>query len=123
MDFAKIINEEQYASTISESNAVPTVFPEWAYGEELNAAQKRIAKAKEDDKRQNPRGSIDFVPAVKSGASSKTGTPSKNGLRQNEEPKHSASYPAGKRQEHHDTGCANVRADMVGRVWDSDRHG
>jgi hypothetical protein len=72
MDFAGISEEEQYASTLPESLSVPTVFPPWAYVEELRASQKRILKAKEQEKSGAPR---EFVPA-RSATTSRTSTPS-----------------------------------------------
>ena len=72
MDFAGISEEEQYASTLPESLGVPTVFPPWAYVEELRASQKRILKAKEQEKSGAPR---EFVPA-RSATASRTSTPS-----------------------------------------------
>lgn len=68
MDFAGISEEESYASTLSEDVAIPTVFPPWAYVEELKALQKQIAKAKEQDRSKAPRESVDFVSATKSGS-------------------------------------------------------
>lgn len=76
MDFAGISEEEQYASTLSEDLAVPAVFPPWAYVEGLRASQKRILKSKEQEKSRTPRNVIDFVSATKSGAASRTSTPS-----------------------------------------------
>lgn len=76
MDFAGISEEEQYASTLPEGMAVPVVFPPWAYVEELRASQKRIFKAREQDKSRTPREAIDFVSASKSGTTSRTSTPS-----------------------------------------------
>jgi hypothetical protein len=76
MDFAGISEEESYASTLSEDVAIPPSFPPWAYVEELKASQKRIAKAKEQEKSKTPRESVDFVSATKSGSSSGTGTSS-----------------------------------------------
>ncbi|KAF2255432.1 hypothetical protein BU26DRAFT_515145 [Trematosphaeria pertusa] len=82
MDFAGISEEDQYASTLPEGVAVPTVWPQWAYGEELNASQKRMSHAKEEEKKSNPNRLVDFVPAAKSSTSSATGTPSGKGSRQ-----------------------------------------
>ena len=73
MDFAGISEEDSYASTLSEDVAVPTVFPEWAYVEELKASQKRIAKEKEQGKSKAPREAVEFVSATKSGTKSGTG--------------------------------------------------
>lgn len=68
MDFAGISEGDQYASTLPEHLAVPTVFPPWAYVEELRASQKKILKAKEQKQSGAPR---EFVPAA-----SRTSTPS-----------------------------------------------
>jgi hypothetical protein len=67
MDFAGISEEDSYASTLSEGVAVPAVFPDWAYMEELRASQKRIAKDKEQGKSKAPREAVEFVSATKSG--------------------------------------------------------
>ncbi|KAF2630768.1 hypothetical protein BU25DRAFT_334491 [Macroventuria anomochaeta] len=90
MDFARISEEEQYASTLPEGLAVPAVFPPWAYVEELRASQKRILKTREQEKSKIPREAIDFVSATRSGSASRTSTPSG---------KASISQNAGKRKE------------------------
>lgn len=82
MEFVGIVEEEQYASTLSEDIAVPTAFPEWAYVEELRASQKKSMKAKEEERAKMPREAIEFIPAARSGASSGTGTPSGRGAPQ-----------------------------------------
>jgi hypothetical protein len=76
LDFAGVREEEQYASVLSEEIAVPIVFPEWAFADELKASQKRILKTKEQVKLKTPREAVDFVSANKSGTSSAVGTPS-----------------------------------------------
>jgi hypothetical protein len=76
LDFAGIGEEEQCASILSEEFAVPVVFPEWAYADELKASQKRILKTKEQAKSKVPREAVDFVSANKSGTSSAVGTAS-----------------------------------------------
>ncbi|EAT88966.1 hypothetical protein SNOG_03761 [Parastagonospora nodorum SN15] len=76
LDFAGIKEEEQYASALSEDVALPVVFPDWAYAEELKASQKQILKAKEQQKSKAPREAVDFVSATKSATSSGAGTPS-----------------------------------------------
>ncbi|KAF1845638.1 uncharacterized protein K460DRAFT_377009 [Cucurbitaria berberidis CBS 394.84] len=76
LEFARISEEDSYTSTLSEDVAVPAVFPEWAYVEELRASQKRIAKAKEVERLKAPRETIDFVSSTRSGTSSRTGSPS-----------------------------------------------
>jgi hypothetical protein len=112
MEFAGITEEETYASTLHEELAVPTVFPEWAYVEELRASQKKIMKLMEDGNKRVPREALAFVPAARSGASSATGTPSGRGVpqsaaervmeglnsRQKPGPSHSQGGP-GKRKE------------------------
>lgn len=67
----QITDEEQYASTLREGLGVPATWPDWAYGDALNASQKKIGKAKENERARVPRESVDFVPA-KSGTSSST---------------------------------------------------
>jgi hypothetical protein len=74
MDFAGISEEEQYASTLPEHLAVPTTFAPWAYAEELRASQKKLLKAKEQERSNAPR---EFVPATKSSTTSRTSTPGK----------------------------------------------
>ena len=67
----QITDEEQYASTLRDGLGVPVTWPDWAYGDALNASQKKISKAKESERSRIPRESVDFVPA-KSGPSSST---------------------------------------------------
>jgi hypothetical protein len=74
MGFAGISETDLYASTLPEDVAMPAVFPEWAYVEELRASQKRIAKTKEQEKSKAPREALEFVSASKTGASIGTGT-------------------------------------------------
>jgi hypothetical protein len=97
LDFAGISEEEQYESTLPEAIAVPVVFPEWAYFEELKASQKQIFKAREQQKSKAPRETVDFVSATKSETPSGVGTPSGKGPR--DRPDHVASHMAGKRKE------------------------
>jgi hypothetical protein len=92
-DFAGIGEEDQYASTLPEDIAIPAIFPEWAYVEELNASQKKIRRATEEANARNPRQAIDFVAAGGSGTSSGTGTPSGKNINQ------SATGHSGKRKE------------------------
>lgn len=96
LDFAGISDEEQYASALSEEVAVPSVFPNWAYAEDLKASQKQILKAREHQKSKMPRAAVDFVSATKSGASSGTNTPSGESARQAGA---AVSQIAGKRKE------------------------
>jgi hypothetical protein len=76
MDFAGITEEEQYASALPEGLAVPTTFPDWAYVEALRDSQKGITKTREEERSKKPREAIEFVPAISSSATSRTGTPS-----------------------------------------------
>jgi len=82
MDFAGISEEDSYASTLSEDVAVPAVFPEWAYVEELRLSHLKVLNSQGKDKAKGPREAVQFISATKSGASSGTGTPSGEGPRQ-----------------------------------------
>jgi hypothetical protein len=73
MDFAGVSEEDSYASTLPEHVAIPAVFPEWAYVEELKTSQKRIAKTKEQERPKAPREALEFVSASKSASSSTAG--------------------------------------------------
>lgn len=109
MDFAGIDEVDQYASTLPKGLDVPVIWPKGAYAEELNASQRRIARAKEEEKSKVSRESIDFVPS-RSGVSSGTGTPSGKGSRQStaervmagldrQQSSRSSSQSAGKRKD------------------------
>lgn len=109
MDFAGINEEDQYASTLPEGLGVPVKWPDWAYGDELNASQKKIGKAREEARAKLPRESIDFVSA-RSATSSSTATPHAKGARQSaagrviggldkQQSSHSSSQSTGKRKE------------------------
>ena len=74
-EHAGINEEEQYASSLSEDLAVPTSFPPWAYGEELNKSQQKIKHWRELADKGKRREAIDFVPASGSAASSRGATP------------------------------------------------
>ena len=63
LDFAGVSEEDALASTLSDDVAIPPVFPEWAYVEELKASQKQLAKAKEQSKPKAPREAVEFVSA------------------------------------------------------------
>ncbi|KAL5121839.1 hypothetical protein ACEQ8H_000054 [Pleosporales sp. CAS-2024a] len=76
LDFAGISEEEQYASALPEDLALPTVFPDWAYAEELKASQKQIWKTREQHKSKRPREAVEFVSATSSASSSRAATPS-----------------------------------------------
>lgn len=80
-DFAGIDGDQQYASSLPDDLAVPTVFPEWAYADELNKIQAQISKKREKDKAQQVRDSVAFVPAssTTSTSSSRNGTPGASG--------------------------------------------
>jgi hypothetical protein len=110
LDFAGISEEEQYASSLAADVAIPTVFPAWAYAEQLKASQKKMLKEREQQKSKAPRDALEFVSATKSGTSSGAGTPSGKLSRQNVAEKdragldetqadRTASLMAGKRKE------------------------
>jgi hypothetical protein len=75
MDFAGISKDEQSATTLPEDVAVPTVFPEWAYADQLRASQRQILKSREQARSAAPREAVEFVSATKPGTPSGTGTP------------------------------------------------
>jgi hypothetical protein len=81
--FAGIDENDQYMSTLSDGLGVPAIWPEWAYGDELNASQKKL-------KANEPRRPVSFVPARPTGSSSKS-TPSTKGIQ--------SGKSAGKRKE------------------------
>ncbi|KAJ4370542.1 hypothetical protein N0V83_005063 [Neocucurbitaria cava] len=66
LDFAGISEEDSYTSTLSDNVAVPAVFPEQAYVEELRASQKRIEKAQGQERSKAPREAVEFVSATNS---------------------------------------------------------
>jgi hypothetical protein len=71
MDFAGIDEYDQYATALPDDLAIPTSYPPWAYGEQLNKTQQQLLKKKEDAKSKGQREKIDFV----SGAESLGSTP------------------------------------------------
>jgi hypothetical protein len=75
MDFSDIDVAGQYATTLPKELWNPGSFPESAYKEELSKSQQTILKKREDDKNRGQRESVDFVPAIASGESSRNGTP------------------------------------------------
>lgn len=77
----KLTDVDQYASVLPEGLGVRTVWPEWAYGDALNASQKKTSMTKESARSKIPRESVDFVPA-KSSTSASIGIPSGKGSRQ-----------------------------------------
>jgi hypothetical protein len=95
LDFAGISEEEQYASSLAPDVAVPTVFPEWAYADQLKASQKQILKERDQRKSKAPRDGLEFVSATKSGVSSGAGTPLGNVSRQSAAEKDKAGLEDG----------------------------
>ncbi|KAI9809867.1 MAG: hypothetical protein M1825_000300 [Sarcosagium campestre] len=75
MSFAGIDERGQYATTLPEELWDPNGFPPWAYKEELAQSQQDVTKRKEEEKARIQRESIEFVPSVASGDSSRSGTP------------------------------------------------
>ena len=61
LEFAGIDHYDQYASALPEDLSIPTSYPPWAYGEELNKTQQRLLKRKEADKAKGVRERVDFV--------------------------------------------------------------
>lgn len=74
MDFAGISEEDSYASALPEELAIPTTYPQWAYGEELVKSHEQIAK-KHEQEAKGQRERVDFVPSsgTSSVATAKTG--------------------------------------------------
>ena len=75
MGFAGISEEDQYASTLPSEAAVPSIFPEWAYGDQLDKTQKATTKKMEEEATKKQRESLTFLKASESGASSRSTTP------------------------------------------------
>jgi len=62
MAFANIDDYDQYACALPPDLGVPTSYPPWAYGNELNKTQQQLTKKKEEQKANTPRDKLDFVP-------------------------------------------------------------
>lgn len=77
-EFADIDDREQYADALPPDLCLPTAFPPWAYGEQLNKKQADLQKRRDEGKKGARR---DFVPATASTSggsrSSTPGRPSK----------------------------------------------
>jgi hypothetical protein len=58
LDFAKIDEYDQYASSLPSDLGVPTSYPPWAYGYALNKTQQETL----NQKSKTPRDKLDFVP-------------------------------------------------------------
>ncbi|OJD35035.1 proteasome component pre4 [Diplodia corticola] len=67
--FASIDDEAQYATTLPSDVAVPTVFPSWAYAENLGKSQREIARKREEEQKKTQREALEFVPASDLGSS------------------------------------------------------
>jgi hypothetical protein len=74
MDFAGISAEDQYATSLPESLWNPNGFPTWAYKDALAESQRTIARKLEEERSQEQREAIEFVPSTP-GESSRGGTP------------------------------------------------
>lgn len=61
MDLAGITQEDQYASALPEDVAIPTVYPEWAYADELVKAHEKMGKKMEDESKGKQREKVEFV--------------------------------------------------------------
>ncbi|PVH96515.1 hypothetical protein DM02DRAFT_569418 [Periconia macrospinosa] len=64
-NFAGISEVDQYASVLPEEVGVPVIWPTWAYGDELNATQKKM-------KANVNRGPVSFVPANSKSSNAKS---------------------------------------------------
>ncbi|KAF2876475.1 HCNGP-like protein-domain-containing protein [Massariosphaeria phaeospora] len=105
MDFAGVNEDEQYCSSLPQDLAVPTIFPSWAYVEELHTSQKKIVKAREGQSSKTQREAIEFVsakPGASGGTAAKTARQSATERVMGDLDKQSSrssSYVAGKRKE------------------------
>ena len=92
LEFAGIDHYDQYASALPEDLSIPTSYPPWAYGEELNKTQQKLLKRKEADKSKSARERIDFVSSSNTNTASPRTGASTGGRRQQEarhgSPKH-----------------------------------
>jgi hypothetical protein len=79
MEFAGINDYDQYATPFPEDLAVPTAFPPWAYGDQLNKTQQAILKKSENEKRMHTRDRINFVSASTSTSASSSAAAFKPG--------------------------------------------
>lgn len=66
-----LTQEDEYGSTLPPDVAVPAVFPEWAYVEQLTESQKRITKEREAKIAKGQRSTVEFVPASSENQGSK----------------------------------------------------
>lgn len=78
MDYADLDEHSQYATTLPDDLAVPTKFPEWMYGDQLNKTQEEVKKKKEHERQGQPR---QFVSGgnLEPASSSRTSTPGGSG--------------------------------------------
>jgi hypothetical protein len=58
-----LTQEDEYGSTLPPDVAVPAIFPEWAYVEQLTESQKKITKEREAKIAKGQRSAVEFVPA------------------------------------------------------------
>jgi HCNGP-like protein len=61
LEHAGIDHYDQYSSALPENLSVPTSYPPWAYGEELNKTQQKLLKQKNATKAKEGRTQIEFV--------------------------------------------------------------
>jgi hypothetical protein len=61
LEYAGIDHYDQYSSALPENLSMPTSYPPWAYGEELNKTQQKLLKQREGSKAKDGRTRIEFV--------------------------------------------------------------
>ncbi len=81
MGFVAIAEQDQYASTLPKDLWDPTVFPPWAYKEELAKAQQQSFKRREEERARKQREALEFVPESSSATSSRGATPPTSAVR------------------------------------------
>ncbi|KAL8713482.1 MAG: hypothetical protein Q9220_002344 [cf. Caloplaca sp. 1 TL-2023] len=64
MASAGLAETDQYATPLPQNLCDPSVFPDWAYKEQLARSQQQLTKAKEEEKALAQRQKIDFVPGT-----------------------------------------------------------
>ncbi len=75
MSFVALEDQDQYDSTISKDWWDVTVFPSWAYKEELAKAQQDMQRRREEENTRKQREALDFVSSSVSASSSRAQTP------------------------------------------------
>lgn len=77
-EFAGIDDREQYADALPLDLCLPTAFPPWAYGEQLNKKQADLQKRRDEGKKGSRREFVSATASTSGGSRSSTpGRPSK----------------------------------------------